>query len=93
MISCKIPLVDLNKNMSFKDLKHRMFSQYQGDRTNLYANHVKYGDKNNYKFLVKWVNQNYDEVSWEDEYLCLKFPEVLKKYDVISYKLKINGHR
>jgi hypothetical protein len=35
---------------------------------------------NNYKFLIKWEDLEYRYTTWEDQYIILKFKDVVKKY-------------
>jgi len=47
----------------------------------------------NYKFLVKWEDLEYSQVSWEDEFLVLKFKDKIKQYfsnRITTSKIKKN---
>ncbi|KAL4501101.1 hypothetical protein ABPG73_013839 [Tetrahymena malaccensis] len=74
IIDCKRPIKHAKR--SYRDIYDSIFSKY-GD---LYEKQIVFGAKTNYKFLIKWQGLFYDECTFEDEYIVLKYKEVLRKY-------------
>ena len=74
IVGMKRPIKYFKK--TYKEIYQMIFKNF----SNIYENHINYGKKDNYKFLVKWKGLQYESASWEDEYIVLRFKDVLKKF-------------
>lgn len=81
MLTCKIPLCYNIKNNRYQNIFNKIFNE---DDT--YERNLIYGGKNNYKYLIKWNSLNYDNCTWEDEYIVMKYKDKLRLFLEIKIK-------
>lgn len=81
VLTCKIPLCFGSKNNRYQNIYNKIFAE-----SDSYERNLIYGAKNNYKYLIKWSSLNYDNCTWEDEYIVMKYKDKLRRFLQIKIK-------
>lgn len=80
-------IVDCKRPLKYSTLTYREIYQtiFVGNVSETYEKSVMYGGKSNFKFFVQWKGLFYEDSTFEDEFIVLKYKNLIKAY----FELKI----